>query len=804
MHALRLIKLIPVFVLILGCPIVSAQSIAQEDSASFQAKLPPLPSILDSVGSYPGVIDSTNTETSEDDMFISEPSFDDPGSMEQEIADPEIIEPEITETEEAEPIAEKPIRVDPVAEIEPYTVKENQWHIRPKIGFGAGMMNYQGDLVASRGYFNPFQNRTAFQVNAAQALNDQFDLNFFMLYGSLGADERTLVRNLNFRSRVIAGGLALSYNFSNFFKPTNKLTPYVSIGFEVFEFQSKTDLRDSYGNEYQFWSDGTIKNISEDDLEAGEAVEITRDYVYESDIRKTNSDGFGDYSERSFAIPAGLGFNLALNNKMDFTMGLEYHWTFTEYIDGITEESRGVRKGNKQTDKFLLTFARLTYDLTPVPHEYVPDFSGGDNADADQDSIADFLDDCPDTPIGIEVDNNGCPLDSDNDGVADYVDAELNSPEGSVVDSSGVALTDADFEQLYLEWTDESGEYSEYTNTSYSIETAERKTRRKKKEYTVKVGEFENGISDSLANVLLGMPEVTTRVTEDGVTIIEMAGFDNLPEALAKKIQLESEGISTDGITETSASGRTSNVSTVETDMIASETMGMTVEEIIVKNKSLPKAKRLILNPNDYTLDRTIDPRSVSKADDAVFGDQTVYRVQIGAYANMLSQDIFEGIPDLIVITTSDGLTRYYVGAVTSYKQSASRKIDMIQRGFDGAHVIPFKTGQRALINSSGNVEMPNSQPIEFGKVKFKIQIGLFTGQIPTDVLNQMMDLGRIDQRDAEEGAVRYMIGEFKSFEDAEIYKEELNSSGFEDLAIVAEYEGKIISATDGIQLFNK
>ena len=63
-------------------------------------------------------------------------------------------------------------------------------------------------------------------------------------------------------------------------------------------------------------------------------------------------------------------------------------------------------------------------------------------------------------------------------------------------------------------------------------------------------------------------------------------------------------------------------MSTVETDMIASETMGMTVDEIIAKNKTLPKAKRLILDPSDYTLDRAIDPRSVSRADDSKFGNQ--------------------------------------------------------------------------------------------------------------------------------------------------------------------------------------
>ncbi len=686
------------------------------------------------------------------------------------------------------------------------TVKEKEWHIRPKLSVGVGMLNYQGDLIATKGYFNPFQNRTSVHINAAQSLNDFLDLNFFMMYGSIGADERTLVRNLNFRSRVTAGGLAVSYNFDHILKETRKLEPFVSLGFEVFEFQSKTDLIDGYGNTYHYWDNGTIKNVDQDDAEARKAIEITRDYVYETDIRELNADGFGDYSERSFAIPVGAGFNLLMNEKMSFKMGLEYHWTFTDYIDGITVDSRGARAGNKQTDKFMHTFARLTYDLTPIPHEDAPDFSGDDNADADNDSIADFLDDCPNTPEGIEVDEKGCPLDSDKDGVADYLDAELNSPEGSVVDSSGVALNDADLEQLFLEWTDETGEYATYSNTSYSVETAERKTKRQKEQYTVKIGEFEEGIDDSLANLLLGMPEVTTRITEDGTTVIEMAGFDNLPEALQRKIDMESAGISTDGIVETNSSGTTSKVTSVEENMISNESLGMTVDEVIAKNKTLPKPDRLILNQSDYTLDRPIDPRSVSKADDSQFGDATVYRVQIGAYANRLSRDVFDGIPDLVVITTKDGLTRYYVGAVTSYKQAASRKIDMVQRGFDGSHVIPFKEGQRALITSDGNVSMGGTSTApemaaNFGKVKFKVQIGSYTGQIPTDVLDKMMDLGRIDQREMDDGSVNYMTGEFNNFEDAEVYMDELISQGFDGSFVVGEHEGKIISATEGIQL---
>ena len=47
--------------------------------------------------------------------------------------------------------------------------QERQWHIRPKISVGVGMLNYQGDIIAQPGYFNPFQNRTAIHVNAAQS-----------------------------------------------------------------------------------------------------------------------------------------------------------------------------------------------------------------------------------------------------------------------------------------------------------------------------------------------------------------------------------------------------------------------------------------------------------------------------------------------------------------------------------------------------------------------------------------------------------------------------------------------------------
>ncbi|MCH8544640.1 MAG: Ig-like domain-containing protein [Alcanivorax sp.] len=60
--------------------------------------------------------------------------------------------------------------------------------------------------------------------------------------------------------------------------------------------------------------------------------------------------------------------------------------------------------------------------------------------DSDGDGVIDELDQCPDTPRGVAVDDVGCPLDSDGDGVPDYLDQCPNTPRGAPVDEVGCPL----------------------------------------------------------------------------------------------------------------------------------------------------------------------------------------------------------------------------------------------------------------------------------------------------------------------------------------------------------------------------
>jgi OOP family OmpA-OmpF porin len=77
---------------------------------------------------------------------------------------------------------------------------------------------------------------------------------------------------------------------------------------------------------------------------------------------------------------------------------------------------------------------------------------GGDMTDSDHDGVPDDVDLCPNTPKGVKVDANGCPIDSDHDGVPDYLDKCPNTPKGVRVDKNGCPIdTDGDGVPDYLD-----------------------------------------------------------------------------------------------------------------------------------------------------------------------------------------------------------------------------------------------------------------------------------------------------------------------------------------------------------------
>lgn len=92
-------------------------------------------------------------------------------------------------------------------------------------------------------------------------------------------------------------------------------------------------------------------------------------------------------------------------------------------------QQRETPQGLPQRDTLVKidTVVVIMKDTTPAPFR----------SDFDHDGVVDSLDMCPNTPTGLTVDNEGCPLDFDRDGVADTFDKCPNTAKGLEVDSLG-------------------------------------------------------------------------------------------------------------------------------------------------------------------------------------------------------------------------------------------------------------------------------------------------------------------------------------------------------------------------------
>lgn len=335
---------------------------------------------------------------------------------------------------------------------------------KPVISLSYGVMNFRGDVKSS--LITPLSGTTAWMVNVATFIdrkNRHFIANFNFLSGKLTASEYShtdLSRNLNFETTLFAIGASVEYRFGHWISEDFFIRPYVLLGLESINFSSKGDLSDASGNEYFYWSDGTIRDQMEP---SGDAGLLYRDYSYETDLRKYEQSmyGLGSYSQRSIGIPLGAGLHFRVSNRASFSLGATYHLTMSDYIDNVAYEGTSVQ-GEKGYDAFVFSNLSVHFDLFSAPSTGKDDLLYADMEfddlffdDEDGDFVLDVSDHCPGTPYGVAVDTLGCPLDEDQDGVPDYLDDELDTAPGAWVTERGVTMTEEDF-YASLEYRDQA------------------------------------------------------------------------------------------------------------------------------------------------------------------------------------------------------------------------------------------------------------------------------------------------------------------------------------------------------------
>jgi len=331
---------------------------------------------------------------------------------------------------------------------------------KPTIGFGYGVMNFFGEI-----HNNPrssISGPTGYKLNIATFLDKRhlFKTNFFILLGTLTGNERsvdTTARNWNFKSDIFSIGLNVHYDFGHFIKFTEKnfIRPFVSLGIENFQFNSKTDLfykdrLDNLEHKYNYWNDGTIRDVEQNSGLPSQMV--NRDYKYETDLRDLKRNGLGSYSQNTFAIPLEYGLDFRITDRINLRVVDSWHYTFTDNIDDVSSAGKA-RKGDKLNDMFRYSYVSIHLDLFSDAKEIIlkklaADVTNFDYAmfdDEDNDGIRDLIDRCPGTPPGVVVDSVGCPLDGDKDGIPDYLDKEPITPHGAIVDENGVQIQPDDY-----------------------------------------------------------------------------------------------------------------------------------------------------------------------------------------------------------------------------------------------------------------------------------------------------------------------------------------------------------------------
>ncbi|MEC7063383.1 MAG: SPOR domain-containing protein [Bacteroidota bacterium] len=683
---------------------------------------------------------------------------------------------------------------------------EDEFIFKPQVSLGTGMLTFYGDIGSNHQGYHPMVSRLATTLRLINPLNDFLDLGFYVLFGQISANERTLTRNLNFNSNITTGGVTINYNFNQFLRKGRNVEPYIHVGLESIEFLSKTDLQDANGNTYHYWSDGSIKDLAENDPNADNAIDLVRDYTYESDIREQNFDGFGKYQERTLGIPLELGANFHVGNKLKFRVGTAVHFTFTDLIDGVTNESVGNRIGDARNDKLLYTHIAMSYDFNikskkkpkfDVIDEDSEQYYREDTIDSDGDMVVDHMDRCANTPPGVVVDELGCPLDDDLDGVANSFDDELLSMEGALVDMKGVTMTDDQHIENFRRYKDSIGEFTAWDTLqrTWSSDPRSLKTlintktlKPKAKELYVVVGSDIQGVSEDELWKKLANRDFQVKESGDSILYV-MGGYD--PNMVADVIkELEEDSVQVQGVVEIN-----------DQDEITSVDVDEIVESIKVANESQNN------ETGDDEFVPVIDPETQLAS----------FRIQIGAFSRKISKSVFADLPEVVSVKGDDGLYRYFSGSYTDKSKAASHKVNLTTSGYNDAFIVAFKDGKRVTLREAGfdvkpglieDISLsstPSVNAVDPKLVKFRVQVGAFKEKVPTDYLDLFLDIGNVlPKKDVVSGFTRYYVGKLDTYEQAMAFRDRIAKKGLEDCFIVGEFKQKIIPSREALNLLGK
>jgi hypothetical protein len=326
------------------------------------------------------------------------------------------------------------------------------------INVGVSGLKFTGDVGKERNsnYFGDARMGYTFGVD--YRIGKILGIGLNGIYGSLAGTDNSANSHRNFQSKIMGGELNIMAFFDRMKDTADIAAPFISIGIGYTTFNPYADLKDANGATYNYWSDGSIRDLMESKANDPYSILLKRDYNYETQLK----DSMTNYSRSCMYLPIQVGMKFQMGLRSSLRFAFNYNLAFSDYMDNYK---------NGGNDSWMAGTISFNYCFAPKPKdEYAGiDFTAIDNSDYDNDGVVDNKDRCLGTPKGAKIDSHGCPLDSDKDGIDDYMDAEPNTKEGARVDGFGVTINEEDYAKRQLEWDSLAVDRSEGFNIAPSL-----------------------------------------------------------------------------------------------------------------------------------------------------------------------------------------------------------------------------------------------------------------------------------------------------------------------------------------------
>ena len=509
----------------------------------------------------------------------------------------------------------------------------------------------------------------------------------------------------------------------------------------------------------------------------------------------TTFDGIKKDRINSLAIPLGFGLRMDISDRMQFdiTFNFALGMSDIDMSEISVDKSDGYKSLNFTIHYDLFSYVTNKVDESLDDSYYNDvDFAKIESEDEDGDLVVDMYDYCPRTPLGVKVDNNGCPFDDDKDGIPNYLDKQKDTPIGLLIDENGVALSIDKYKSVYSDSEVASRKYANFYN-EIEIKREDYKTI---DEYLIaKANAFNKAFNESQSDKLIIKPLVYK---------VQIASFNEIiPARVLNKLlsidDLESFVMDDNSVVYAVGSYERVNDAQIRQDEMDPKWYDET-EILVDNNGSISK----YIYPSEEILDFDYDERVSSDSIDRVISepfDSTTYRVQIGAFRKPLSNQIFKGIDNLISFTNKNGLIIYMVGSFNKYEEAIDYQSQMQARGFDDAFIITYDNGERIKLNiaiSKNKLKKKkevNQSKIDSKKeasnISFTVQVLVAKATVDTNLLSKFSQLGNVEKIAKGSDMYEYYAGTYSNYSDAQIQLSKAKKIGFSDAFIFSVEKGE-------------